>query len=177
MQIYDALKNDHDKVKELLDELIALPDMDKSRRSRLISQIRDELIPHSRAEEAVFYNSIRTMKSDTAHVWHGYKEHLEAEALLRTLQSKDSLGGDWRSTAFKLKEALEHHIEEEETDLFFAARQVLSPQEAEQMGTAFKRMKPEIREEGLLGTTVDLIANMMPPRFTKSFRSYKTPSA
>lgn len=176
MQIYDVLKKDHDKIKELLNELIALPDEDRSRRAGLISQIRDELIPHARAEEAIFYNSIRTMKSDTAEIWHGYKEHLEAEALLRTLQSKENLGGDWRSTAEKLKKALEHHIEEEEVDLFFAARQVISPQEAEQMGTAFKRMKPEIREEGLMGTTLDLIANMMPPRFTKTFRSYRTPS-
>lgn len=169
MQIYDVLVQDHNKVRSLLDQLLSLSDSGEEQRQRIINQIRDELIPHSRAEEAVFYNSMRAAGTDYPVTSHGFKEHMEAEALLRTLQAKDKTDMDWRTTATKLKEALEHHISEEENDMFEAAQKLFSAEEAEMMASAFKRMKPEIREEGLMGTTMDMIANLMPPRFSSSF--------
>ena len=79
MNIFDLLKKDHKSVKELLNQLIALDDKgDEAQRDALVSQIRDELIPHARAEEAVFYNPLRAMKIDNAKLMHAYKEHLEA---------------------------------------------------------------------------------------------------
>lgn len=169
MNIYDCLKKDHDKVKSLLSDLLAVPKDNKARAKELIEEIRDELIPHSRAEEAVFYNAIRAAHQDS-EVMHGYKEHLEAETLLRTLQFIDKVGVDWKATTLKLKEALEHHIREEETQLFSQARQVISDEEAEKIGEAFEQLKPQVKEENILQTTADLVANLMPPRFTSQFR-------
>lgn len=169
MLIYDALKKDHEKVKGLLDELIALTEGDP-RRNQLIKSIRDELIPHARAEESILYNSLRSIDATKDLVREGFQEHVEAEALLRTLQMKDKIDADWRTTAGKLKEALAHHIREEETAVFAAAQEYLTEREAEMMGEAFEKMKPEIRRENILQTTVDLIANMMPPRFASVFR-------
>lgn len=169
MLIYDALKNDHGKVKELLEELVALTEGDQ-RRGTLIASIRDELIPHARAEESVLYNSLRSIDATKNLVRESFQEHLEAEALLRTLQMKSKIDADWRTTAQKLKDALLHHIREEETSVFAAAREYLTEREAEMMGAAFERMKPEIRRENILQTTVDLIANLMPPRFAGVFR-------
>lgn len=169
MLIYDALKKDHEKVKGLLDELLAVTEGDP-RRNQLIKSIRDELIPHSRAEESVLYNSLRSIDATKDLVRESFQEHLEAEALLRTLQMKDKIDADWRTTAGKLKEALVHHIREEESAVFAAAQEYLTEREAEMMADAFEKMKPEIRKENILQTTVDLIANLMPPRFASVFR-------
>jgi hypothetical protein len=169
MLIYDVLKKDHEKVKELLTELIHLDD-DSTDRSELITKIHDELVPHSRAEEAVFYNSIRAMKLSQDVIRHSYQEHMEAETLLMVLRMKDKIDADWRKTAVKLKEALEHHIEEEEARIFSVAKTLFTEEEATQFADAFERMKPKIQEEGFLGTTADLIANLMPPRFSKTLR-------
>ena len=169
MTIYEALKRDHDKLQSLLDELIILEENMPNRKD-LIDEIRDELIPHSRAEESVFYNSLRTIEAAKDVVSHAYREHIEAEALLKTLQLKDKIDAGWKKTARKLRDSLEHHIEEEEYRIFAVARQHITDEEANKIGEAFKRLKPEIKEEGFLDTTFDRIANMMPARFSRAVR-------
>lgn len=170
MQIYDALKKDHEKVKLLLNELLAIHEDDDDSRERLVTEIRDELIPHARAEESVFYNSLRGFETSKDMGLHGYKEHMEAEGLLRMLQLRDKMDVEWKDTARKLKEALEHHILEEETTMFGVARSLFSVEEAEMMGRSFESLKPEIKDEGIMGTTWDMVANLMPPRFKGRFQ-------
>jgi hypothetical protein len=172
MQIYEALKNDHDKVKKLLNELVSMDFEDKDHAEAIIDLIRDELIPHSRAEEAVFYNSIRAVDTAKGLVWHGYEEHIMAEGLLRALQGMSKVDADFRGVARKLKAALEHHIHEEETKIFSAAQELFTEEEAEVMCEAFEDLKPQVKEEGILQTSLDLIANVMPPRLAGPLRTF-----
>lgn len=170
MLIYQILRNDHLKIMQLINELLTLEEGDDTRKD-LIEQMRDELVPHARAEESVFYNSLRSINAAKDLVKESYKEHMEAESLLRALQLKDKVDMDWKATAQKLRQALAHHIQEEESEVFSVAKMHLTNDEAEMMGEAFERLKPEIREEGLLKTSIDLIANMMPPRFSSIIRN------
>ncbi len=172
MLIYDALKTDHDKIKELLSELVQLTEADEERRHTLVFQIHDELIPHARAEESVFYNSLRAIDSAKDIALHGFEEHMEAEALLKSLQSKDRIDSEWKSAAEKLKSAIEHHIFEEETRIFNVAQQLFTQEEAQMMAQAFEQLKPEVREEGFLRHTLDVVANVMPPRFAAAIRTF-----
>jgi|GEM_PF-407901 Hemerythrin HHE cation binding domain. len=176
MQIYEALKQDHQKVKALLERLVSLSENQKDEKSALLDQIRDELIPHSRAEEAVFYNSMRLLDETKSLAMHGYKEHLEAEALLRTLQAEDLVGSEWKNTAYKLKDALEHHVEEEEGEMFAAAQALFTDEEAEIICDAFQRMKPEVKEEGFMMNTLEMIKNMLPPRLSDALSDYHIPA-
>jgi predicted Holliday junction resolvase-like endonuclease len=100
---------------------------------------------------------------------HGYREHMAAESLLRTLQVADTVDADFKTAAKALKETLEHHIKEEEEEMFVLAESVVTPEEAVQMANAFTRMKGSVKKQGFIGTTLDMVANMMPPRFSKSF--------
>lgn len=170
MDIYQHLTQDHDKVKDLLNRLVAL-NGSSYERGELIDQIRDALIPHSRAEEAVFYNSLRASNAGKDIVMHGYQEHMEAEMQLRMLQLRDKLDAAWKETAHKLRNALLHHIQEEEGKIFSVARQVFTPDEALMMGNAFEKLKPQVQQEGFMKTTLDLVMNLMPPRFASALRS------
>jgi hemerythrin superfamily protein len=170
MKIYEALAKDHLEVKELLAELIKLKEGDEETRHDLVADIRDALIPHSRAEESILYNSMRAMQEETGMVMHGYQEHAEAEALLRTLQVADKVDMGWKQTAKMLKEALEHHIEEEEGDIFTAAQELFTADEAEMMGRAFISIKPQIKEESFIKTSGELIMNLLPPRLAQKIR-------
>jgi len=172
MKIYEALVNDHNKVKDLLGRLVALNAGDEEERTTLIEEIRDELVPHARAEEAVFYNSIRAINTAQDLVWHGYEEHMEAEALLRTLQAADKIDADSRKLAQKLKTTVEHHIREEEERIIPVAQQLFTDQEAEVMAEAFEEMKPDVKEGNIMQNTLDMIANMMPPRLAAPLRSF-----
>lgn len=177
MIIYDALKKDHVKLKELLNELVHATEAGEESRNDLISKIRDELVPHSRAEEAVFYNSLREIDQAHSLAMHGYREHMEAETLLRSLQVTGAVNINWTSGARKLKEALEHHISEEEGELFSAAQQLFTNEEAKEMGIAFEKMKPEIKEGSFVKSTVEMIANMMPSRLRDAFQKSEPPKA
>ncbi len=170
MVIYEELKKDHREVLALCDRLIQSADASSEQRNGLIAQIRDALIPHSRAEEALFYNAIRQEAADKAEIAHAYTEHMMAETLLRSLQVQGVVDVAWRTTATKLRDALAHHIQEEETEMFAEAQKVLSTQEAEQIGAAFVQLKPHIEEQGFMGTSMDLIANLLPTRFAATFR-------
>lgn len=172
MLIYDALKNDHVRIQGLMDELVNLNEDASSRRTELIDQLRSELIPHARAEEAVLYNSMRSIEAAKDTIRHSYQEHMAAETLLRTLQLKEKVDMDWMKTARKLREALSHHIDEEENRVFSVAQQLFTKEEATVMADAFERIKPEIREQGLMKNTLDMLVNMMPPRIAASLRTY-----
>jgi len=171
MDIYQCLMKDHEEVKSLLTELVQLTDEDDYRYI-LIEEIKNALIPHSRAEEQVFYNTLRAVNADTSLVMHGYKEHLEAETLLRSLQVMDRFDMQWKKVALKLKEALEHHVQEEETEIFSEAKNVLTQEEALSIGEAFEQLKPKLAQEGFIKNTVNMVVNMMPPRLADSLRNF-----
>jgi hemerythrin superfamily protein len=175
MEIYDALKKDHELVKGLINQLVNLKDSESDLRHDLIEMIRDELVPHSRAEEAVFYNSMRMLDSSKAIAMHGYQEHMEAEALLRSLQVQEKIDVKWKETARKLKSVLEDHISEEEGEMFNAARTLFAKEEAVAMADVFEQMKPEIKAEGIGMTTIEMLKNLMPPRLMMSIDDISVP--
>jgi 5-formyltetrahydrofolate cyclo-ligase len=86
------------------------------------------------------------------------------------LKTKDKTKLDWKKTANKLKEALEHHIQEEESKIFSLAQNILTNQEAEQVGDAFLKLKGEIKGEGVLKSSLDIAINLLPPRLTNKVR-------
>ena len=169
MEIYQALEDDHNQVKKLLDELVSLNE-DDDYRYVLIEEIRNILIPHSRAEESIFYNSLRAVHADRKVVFHGYQEHLEAETFLRTLQIMDKVNLDWKATAKKLRDIVVHHIETEESEIFYEAKASFTKEEAESMCDAFLQLKPKVQQEGFVKNTLDMVMNLMPPRLTDKIR-------
>lgn len=173
MDIYHSLRDDHDTIIQLLNDLMLVPQRDDPRADAIIENIREELISHARAEEVVFYNSLRSVKRYEDLVRHGYADHVEIESLLRLLQVKGKADRDWKKTADRLKVLFEQHVAEEEGEFFEAARNAFSDQEAEDMGRVFEEIKPKIREKGLGETTLDLLGNMMPPSLSERFRKQK----
>lgn len=172
MTIYDELKKDHRKVITLLDQLIAAEESNPTERDRLVNRVRDELIPHSRAEEAVLYNSIRDVDGAKEIIAHSYREHVEAETLLRSIQVTDALNVNWVAGAKKLKDALQHHIDEEEGRIFESAKQLFTQEEATAMADVFLKMKPLIKQQTILGSSWDLLVNMMPARLRRPLSKF-----
>jgi len=178
MTIYQELENDHKKVIGLIDQLIAAEKSDPKVREDLVEQIRDELIPHARAEEAVLYNCIRDIDGAKDVVGHAYQEHLEAESVFRGLQVTDAMNITWVNGAKKLKESLQHHIQEEEGKVFSAAKRLFTDDEAKAMGDVFTRMKPMVKQQSFAGHSFDMLVNMMPRRMREAFSNFaKLPMA
>lgn len=95
-----------------------------------------------------------------------------AETEIRTLGAAKMIDANWTSMVQKLRKDLLHHIEHEESEIFDAARKVLSDEESRQIGSAFERLKPEMSKDAdsLVASTLDLVANLLPTRFSENFR-------
>jgi len=167
MDIYNALHSDHEKLRRMLEKLENATELDEDT-TEVLHGVSHLLVPHSRAEEEVFYNSIRQCDPENDVVMHGFREHMEAEALLRALQGMSMVGLEWTAASKKLRQAVEHHIREEETHIFAVARRIFSEEEARQLGEAFIALKPEVREEGMLRNALHMVLNLMPPRLRGS---------
>jgi hemerythrin superfamily protein len=172
MKIYSALKKDHKKVEELLDRLVVCSEAGDPEWRRLVGEIRGELIPHSRAEEALFYNAIRDTEHGGEVIAHSYAEHMMADAELRTLEAMQFIDANWTDLAKKLRKDVLHHVEEEESKVFAAARLIFNEDEADQIGEAFERLKPYVKGQTITGQTLDLITNLLPKRFVVGFRKH-----
>jgi hemerythrin superfamily protein len=171
MEIYETLKQDHEELKQLLSQLVSISEDDEYR-FVLIQAIRVLLVPHSRAEESVFYNTLRAVNSNKSLFRNSFKEHLEAEALLRTLQMVDRLELSWKSSALKLRDILLDHIETEETEIFKVAKKILTSEEAIMINEAFMELKSKVGKQGIVSNTMDMVINMMPPRFVDKIKEF-----
>jgi len=172
MNIYDALSKDHRSFERSLDALLAASKAEDDSWKSTLDDLRRGLIAHAHAEEAVLYNALRELDESTSLVMHSYAEHAKAEGEIRTLGVAKIIDANWTSLVEKFSKDLRHHIQEEETRVYAAARKVFSDEEAARIGDAFERMKIEMAKDGdsVVASTVDLIANLMPTRLTASFR-------
>lgn len=180
MNIYDALSTDHRLFEDQLDRLLAASKAGDAKWKSILDELRRGVIAHAHAEEAVFYNSLRETDTSKKLVLHSYTEHATAEGEIRALGAARMLDANWTSMVEKLSKDLRHHIQEEESRVYAAARQVFSDDEAERLAAAFERLKLETAKDGdsIVASTVDLIANLLPPRLTEIFRKHaSTPRA
>jgi len=165
MNIYEALSKDHRRFETLLDSLVAASQANHPSWKEILDELRRDVIAHAHAEEAVLYNTLRAADRSKL-VAHSFLEHATAEGELRTLSLAKLADKSWTSLSERLRKDLRHHIEEEETRVFEAARQVLSQAEAEQLGEDFERRKLDAAKDGdsVFASTMDLMANLLPPR-------------
>lgn len=172
MTIYEALSKDHRQFERLLDRLLETSKAGTDEWKGILDELRRGVIAHAHAEEAVFYNSLREADEGKGLVMHSYGEHAMAEGELRTLGAAKLIDAKWTSMVEKLRKDLLHHIQEEESRVFAAARKVFTEEEANQIGAAFERLKTATAKDGdsMIASTIDLVANLLPPRLTNAFR-------
>jgi len=170
MTIYNNLKQDHDRLKGLLQSLVLATENNHETKQILV-EIENELVPHSRAEEAIFYNTIREETDNSKlKIANSFREHAQAETLLRTLQGLEVIGVEWGRAAAQLKDSIEHHIAEEEGEIFAVAQEIITMEEADQLGQAFEKAKDQFREQGTLKNAMQFVSNMLPSRFADRIR-------
>jgi hemerythrin superfamily protein len=134
------MKADHDRMKKLFDE--ALEDKDPDARAELLHQIRAELMAHERMEEDVFYPALRSGGEKAKEiVLEGYEEHHLIDVILDELLEVPEDADHWQAKLKVLKENLEHHITEEEGEMFKRATQALGKETLEELGRKMEQVK------------------------------------
>jgi iron-sulfur cluster repair protein YtfE (RIC family) len=126
-------------LKDILEE--ALDTDDPRERVDLLHQIRAELVAHERMEEDVFYPALRENAKAKEIVLEGYEEHHVIDLILDELLDVPEESDLWKAKLKVLSENIEHHIEEEEGEMFKKARQTFDKEELEHLGAMMQANK------------------------------------
>ena len=147
MDAIALLKDDHDKVKELLTELESTTERGVKTRAELFSTIKGELTVHEIIEEEIFYPALKDHPKAKDIVLEGYEEHHVVDLLMRELEDLDVTDETWGAKALVMKENIEHHIEEEEGEMFKQARSVFDETELADLGARMEERKRSAQQE------------------------------
>lgn len=149
------LKQQHKSAREILDSLANTTDRGIKIRHELLAKLRSELTQHMLIEEEIFYPAFKAAverKKDKRLYYEAQEEHKTAKAVLKDLVRSDPASVAFGAKVKVLKELVEHHIEEEEQEMFPRAREALAKQELVELA---ERM--EVRRQAIEnGRTWDL---------------------
>ncbi|HEV3486768.1 MAG TPA: hemerythrin domain-containing protein, partial [Vicinamibacterales bacterium] len=135
------LEHDHRRLETLLAQGEDTGERAVKARTTLLDTITHELKIHELIEEKVLYPALKAHKQAKDTVLEGYQEHHVADVLVEELHALSPDDERWAAKFKVLKENIEHHIEEEEGEMFRIARSVLSRAEREELGERMLEMK------------------------------------
>ena len=138
MDAFNLLKADHRKVEKLFSQLESASGQAKM---RVFEQIKTELDLHTHIEESIFYPALEKPKQTHDLTLEAYEEHDVVKKLLREMSKAKSANEEWEAQAKVLQENVEHHVEEEENELFPKAEAALSEEQIEALGEQMETEK------------------------------------
>jgi hypothetical protein len=138
------LKDDHDKVKKLLEEGESTTERAVKTRKELFAKIKGELKVHEAIEEEVLYPALKEHAETKDIVLEAYEEHHVVDVILGELEQTPVDDETWAAKFTVMKENLEHHIEEEEDEMFKQARQVMDESELGELGDRMASRKEQL---------------------------------
>jgi len=131
MDAFNLLKADHRKVAALFDELESANGKAKL---QVFEQIKTELELHTHIEEKIFYPALEKPRDTHDLTLEAYEEHDVVKKLLQQLSKARTANDEWEAQAKVLRENVEHHVEEEENELFPKAESALGEERIEALG-------------------------------------------
>jgi hypothetical protein len=147
MDALRLLKDDHDKMRKLLTELESTTERGVRTREELFSRIKGELTIHEVIEEEIFYPALKEHPKAKDIVLEGYEEHHVVDTVMAELEGLPVDDERWGAKAKVMQENVEHHMEEEEGEMFQKARQVFDREELDELGTRMEQRKAEAQQE------------------------------
>jgi hemerythrin-like domain-containing protein len=139
------LETDHRRFEDLLKQGEDTTERAVKGRAELLRTLTTELNLHEMIEEKLLYPALQAHPEARDIVLEGYQEHHVADVLTRELHQVAADDEQWAAKFKVLKESLEHHIQEEEGEMFRKARGLFSREDLEALGSRMAKMKAEAR--------------------------------
>src|SRR5262245_37394717 len=154
MNAIELLKKDHETVKSLFQSFEKAKEQDdvESKRS-LFGSIKQELDAHTRVEEEIFYPAFDRAagekdEDDKELVLEAGEEHQQVKTLLAELSDMEPDEKTFDAKMKVVKDNVDHHVEEEEGEMFPHAQKQLSSEELEQLGERMAALKERLQQAG-----------------------------
>jgi len=142
---FKLLEEDHENVKKLLGELEETTERGVKTREDLFARIKQELLVHETLEEELLYPTLKEHDKTKEVSLEGYEEHHVVNEIMAELEETPVVDERWAAKFAVMKENIEHHIEEEEDEMFKKARQVLDQSHIDDLGDRMEQRKKELQ--------------------------------
>lgn len=144
MDAIELLKSQHQQVKHLFEEIEKAQGEEKE---EIFAQIADALAVHATIEEKEFYPATRSARTDDL-LREAVEEHLGVKRIIADLLECDSADPQYDAKIKVLKENVEHHVKEEEGDLFPKVKKLLDQKTLLELGRIMEETGNALEEEG-----------------------------
>ena len=142
----ELLKKDHRKVAGILEQLADTTKRATKTRVELLQELKKELSLHEYIEENLFYPAVQDKaknKETKELVAEAYEEHHFVNTIIDELSATEVEDDEWKAKLTVLKENIEHHVHEEEHEMFPKAKEILDAKALEKMAEQIELMKQE----------------------------------
>jgi hemerythrin superfamily protein len=140
MNIIEMLKQDHQEASAMMDRIESADAGDASVMTTF-NQLKEALTLHTQIEETIFYPALRNNDETQDQIEESFEEHQEVKDLLSEMSGMQAGSDEFMSLMGDLRDAVEHHVEEEENELFPQAQQILGDSRLQEMGQQMMQMK------------------------------------
>jgi hemerythrin superfamily protein len=140
----ELLQTQHEEAKTLFRKIEKAEDDEKQ---DLFERLADVLAVHATIEEKRFYPATRNARTEEM-LQEAVEEHLAAKRIIADLLEMIPDDPQFDAKVAVLKEQVEHHIEDEEEELFPEVRKMLEPDELEDLGVVMEDMAEDLKAQG-----------------------------
>ena len=148
MNAIELLKEDHREALELLERLENIEgnlEVDEEEieiaPTALFNQLKNALTLHTQVEEQVFYPAMQEFEETREFIGEAIEAHQNVDQILEEMSMLSPSDGDFQTQLEELKETLEHHIDEEEDELFPKAEELCGQKRLDEMGRQMQQIK------------------------------------
>jgi len=145
MNAIKMLKQQHREVEKLFKQVEAARSAEPRRKAFI--QIADALAVHATIEERHFYPSVKKQQTEEI-LLESVEEHLEIKRAIADLLQMDASEDEFEAKMKVLQEDVEHHVGEEEGELFPKVEKLFDEEALEAIGAAMEETRDELLREG-----------------------------
>jgi hemerythrin-like domain-containing protein len=139
-QFLSQLRKEHREVLSILDQLVE----GDAEKGQLFSKLKEKLIPHLKAEEKVFYPTLLEGEESREDTLEAFEEHHVTELLFKEIDKMENSDERWGAKVKVLKELVNHHIKEEERNIFRVAKKEIKEEKLSSILAPFEKEKEKI---------------------------------
>lgn len=141
MDAFELLSKDHREVDQLFEKIEKTDNRGTNHREELFQKLQQELELHTQVEEKLLYPEMQQHAATKALAGEALQEHGEVKQMLQEIGRLSADDDQWSEMVNELKMAVQHHVREEEGQMFPAARQELDQSRIDELGRQIEQMK------------------------------------
>jgi len=135
---FEILMKDHREASSMMEQL-----QGSGADRQTFLKLKEALTIHAEAEETIVYPALEEFEETEDQADHSYDEHAEVKSMLAQMGELEPTSEEFQTLLTELKTSVEHHVQEEETELFPKGEKLLDESELQAMGQEIMEFKQE----------------------------------